>query len=293
MKKASVLMKAISWSYRARWLRRGAGRLVDAIPVRLLGGHQVLKETEVGSLLLSTEDHGCRELLLYGASHERAETRMMEHLLHSARGFIDVGASYGWYTRLAVSAMPPGSAQLAVEAHPEVFECLRRSFANFPTVTTLQAAATSQPGPLPFHCSASSDLSSTVRNVGLEVLINGIRLDDVWPDTSLDLIKCDVEGGELDVLIGSRLLRTAWNPIWLLELDLRLLGETGVSIDSLSAEFGDALCFYRLGETWQESHSLADAATVERHDQNVFMVPTQKIEEFRIALKRVSEPILK
>jgi hypothetical protein len=153
--------------------------------------------------------------------------------------------------------------------------------------------ATSQPGPLPFHCSASSDLSSTVRNVGLEVLINGIRLDDVWPDTSLDLIKCDVEGGELDVLIGSRLLRTAWNPIWLLELDLRLLGETGVSIDSLSAEFGDALCFYRLGETWQESHSLADAATVERHDQNVFMVPTQKIEEFRIALKRVSEPILK
>src|ERR1039458_8731553 len=159
--------------------------------------------------------------------------------------------------------MPPGSTQLAVEAHPEVFECLRRSFVNFPPVTTLQAAATSQPGPLPFHYGAGSDLSSAVRNVGPEVLVNGIRLDDVWPDTALDLIKCDVEGGELDVLIGSRLLRTAWNPIWLLEFDLRLLGEAGVSIDSLSAEFGDALCFYRLGETWQESHSLADADTVE------------------------------
>lgn len=43
------------------------------------------------------------------------------------------------------------------------------------------------------------------------------RLDDLFGDLSPSFIKCDVEGNELNVILGAKLLISRCKPVWLIE----------------------------------------------------------------------------
>jgi hypothetical protein len=95
---------------------------------------------------------------------------------------LDVGSSYGWYTKIAANLMDPQTLKIALEANPEVAACLGRS------------------------------LSGTV---GVPTPVEGLPVDDVWPaDEPLDFVKCDLEGGELDMLRGARRIRKEYRAVW-------------------------------------------------------------------------------
>jgi FkbM family methyltransferase len=286
MSEPTLLLRALSVVYRSGRITRGAGRLLDSIPVRLLGGHEVWIQTPGGTLLVRTRDSGGRDLLLRRqVSHEREESRIVRILLPAVRGFLDVGASYGWYTGLASSLMPTSSLALAVEANPDVFACLKRSVSLMPRTTAVHATATAVSGTATFHCARASNLSSAVRPVGQAFTVPAATLDELWPnDCPLDLVKCDVEGGELECLVGARRLRNTWQPIWLLEFDEAMLREAGHDPGEVAAEVHGVKCLYRSEKGWSFTDSLLNVIDRPRPLKNVFLVPLPRLNWFVSAL---------
>lgn len=291
MGEPTLLLKAISLFYRRSGVQRGAGRLIDALPLRLLGGEEIWTDAVGARLLVRTRDQGARDILLRGElSHEQDEIRIVRALLCDSRGFMDVGASFGWYTGLASAMMPATGRTVAVEANPEVFRCLIRSCAQLPRTTAIFAAATASEGPVTFHCAPGSNLSSAVRPVGQAVTVPGCRLDDMWPiDDPLDLVKCDIEGGELEALIGARELRKTWEPVWMLEFDQAMLKEAGNDPRRVADELGAIGWVYRSECGWEESLSVDDVMRQPRSVKNVFLVPESRTSWFRSALARSSD----
>jgi len=269
-------------------LRRAAGKL-DWIPIGLLGGPVVWTKTESGDLVLRCRDHGARQLLLYGRyDNEVDENIIVRGLLCEARGMLDIGASYGWYTRLAAGVMAPDATRFAVEANPDVFACLEQSLYDLPGTKVRHAAATKERCTVEFHCAESSNLSSAVRNVGKVIQVDGVPVDELWSiDRPLDFVKCDVEGGELDVLRGARRVRADHQPIWMLEFDERLMIDAGIEPAAVAAEVVELSCCWRSSESWVLSDSLAAVVGTPRPIQNVFLIPASRKEQFNRTLHAV------
>ena len=183
--KASVLLDAILAPFRATGVQRG-NRLIDFIPPRLLGGRVIWADTDAGPLVIRIRDTGARQHLMFGHPlSDLEETRIVCAFLPSVRGMLDIGASYGWYTKFATNLMDPQAPKIALEANPEVATCLERSLCGLPGVRVLNVAATDRPaGKVCFYCARDSGLSSAVREVGPQIVVEGLPVDDVGPRIS-------------------------------------------------------------------------------------------------------------
>jgi FkbM family methyltransferase len=286
--KRSLFLDILLSAFRLTGIERG-GHLIDLIPTRLLGGEVVWANTEAGSMALRITDTGTRELLLFGRPlHDAEETKIVCALLPSARGMLDVGANYGWYTKFAAALMPPSAPKIAVEANPHVAACLQRSLSGSPGVRVFNVAATDRARRIEFYCARGSGLSSAVRAVGTPIVVQGRPVDDIWPaDQALDFVKCDVEGGELDVLRGARRIRRSHQPVWMLEFDERFLTEAGIAPSELADELSDLLCWWRSDEEgWLAAENLHATIGQRRLCQNVFLVPYERAPQFAQWIKQ-------
>lgn len=257
--------------------------MIDHIPPRLLGGEIIWAGTDVGPLVLQTADHGARELLLFGHQlHESEETEIARALLPSARGMLDIGAQYGWYSRLAANLMQSQALIIALEANPDVAACLQQALAGTPGVQVMNIAATDRARRVHFYCAKRSQLSSSVRVVGVPTEVDGLPVDDVWPtDQPLDFVKCDVEGGEWDVLRGARGIRKTWQPVWMLEFDESFLAEAGHDPAQVADEVSDMLCWWRSEKNgWVMAENLGAIVGKVRVDPNVYLVPRERMCHF-------------
>jgi FkbM family methyltransferase len=268
--------------FRATGVQRG-GRLLDFIPPRILGGRVIWADTDAGPLVIRIRDTGARQFLMFGHPlSDVEETRIVCAFLPSVRGMLDVGASYGWYTKLATNLMDPRAPKIALEANPNVATCLERSLFGLPGVRVLNVAATDRRGRVCFYCARGSGLSSAVRDVGTQIVVEGLPLDDVWPaDQPLDFVKCDVEGGELDVLRGARRIRNAYEPVWMLEFDEQILTEAAIEATEAADEVSDLLCWWRSDKNgWVRAKNLGAIVGEERTCRNVFLVPQRQATQF-------------
>lgn len=264
--------------------------MIDYIPPRLLGGEIIWAATDVGPLVLQTADHGARELLVFGHQlHEAEETEIVRALLPSVRGMLDIGAQYGWYSKLAANLMDLRAPKIALEANPGVAACLQRTFAGSPGVQVLNVAATDRARRVRFYCARASQLSSAVRVVGAPTEVHGLPVDDIWPaDRPLDFVKCDVEGGEWEVLCGARWIRKTYRPVWMLEFDERFLAEAGLDPAEVADEVSDMLCWWRSVENgWMMAENLGGIIGKVRVDPNVYLVPRERADRFADLLEKV------
>jgi FkbM family methyltransferase len=117
---------------------------------------------------------------------------------------LDLGANVGFAT-LFFHRRFPEARIVAVEADPATYRRLVRNVGSLPRVTTVHAAITGSDGPVTFYPSAESIGSSmfprdgaaaTVSVAGLSIatLMQQHHLD------SVDLLKLDIEGAELEAL---------------------------------------------------------------------------------------------
>lgn len=270
-------------------MQRGGG-LIDLIPSRLLGRDVVWVDTDAGPLALRVNDRGCREILLYGHPlHEIEETKIVCALLPSTRGILDIGASYGWYTKLAANLMASQTFKIALEANPEVAACLQCSMSGLPEIKVFNIAATDRGRQVRFYCASTSALSSAVRPVGTATDVEGLPIDAVWPtDQPLDFVKCDVEGGELNVLRGSRQIRETHRPVWMLEFNERFLVEANIEPAELANEVSDLSCWWRSDSAgWVPADNLGVIIGSTRVHKNVFLVPQMRAAEFARLMKQI------
>ncbi len=175
---------------------------------------EVLVRSSVGYLLCPASDYPLLATLVdAGELDAEVGTRLLiQKLLRPGETFVDIGANIGMHTLAAAAAMQARGRVIAFEPHPMTHDLLRKSLVlnGFAGMTdTHQVAASNRSGRLPLHLGATcghhslypfEDADQTATTIDVPLA----RIDDmIDASTSVDLIKIDVEGAELDVIEGA------------------------------------------------------------------------------------------
>ena len=193
------------------WLRdavvRRHGLLRGMLPVghrpyRVAGGRMYVDLRESPAML-------ARVLRAY----EPAKTAVLRRHLRPGMTFVDVGVNKGDYSLLAARLLGDRGRVLAVEPEPENCAWFRHSVAlnGYRSIDLLEAALSDSDGEATLHLG---------RHSGWHTLVAGVRgrdrgtitvptrtLDGVLAERGIetvDVMKIDVEGAELQVLRGAR-----------------------------------------------------------------------------------------
>ena len=184
-----------------------------------------------------------------------AEAGIQAILVERLRGgmvFYDLGANIGLFTLLAARLVGPNGKVFSFEPDPWVAARLRRNVARnaFENVTVVEAGVWSRSGPRNF---VAADASSPDQGVG--TFVGGghgvagtprecVALDDfIGSAAPPDMIKCDVEGAEVEALAGAEKLLRGHRP-WVIcelhsEANERALrsyfGSLGFDVDTIDA----------------------------------------------------------
>lgn len=139
---------------------------------------------------------------------------------------IDIGAHHGYYSLYFAKCIGPAGRVFSFELVPENFGLLRKNMllndlnwievfpnAVFSCTKDISFAA-------PDESLASGDGSVVERRGGRQILVHAITLDSFCAPACVrpDVIKMDVEGAELDVLLGAKEVITRYSPKLLIEL---------------------------------------------------------------------------
>lgn len=182
---------------------------------------------------------------------ESAVREAIRNALSPGDWFADLGANFGLHTLPAADVVGPAGRVFAFEPMPRNAALLRRNLKlnRFAERVTVEEAAVSdgREPTLTLHAS-SAGLTMTASfedsgNGGHRHEVRNLQLDDYTPfaERPPDVVKIDVEGAELKVLLGGRQLLTAAKPKLILEVHpnieedaaLALLTEFGYSVRSL------------------------------------------------------------
>jgi FkbM family methyltransferase len=141
------------------------------------------------------------------------ETRLLRHFLTPGMTFVDVGANWGYFTLLAASLVGPRGRVLALEPEPRLFGLLEQNLRlnDLEHVTAIRAAASDRRSNKILHAFEEDggnwgESSLALAPPGaLSAEVEGCPLDAAAARadlTTIDLVKIDVEGHELQVLAG-------------------------------------------------------------------------------------------
>ena len=128
--------------------------------------------------------------------------------IEKAESFLDIGAGIGLYTLFAISFNPSVSI-LSVEANPEIFKVLKKNVKNLPLFSSdqkfLNKIVSTKDSNLDFYVPLGDDFSYGTSNRALleqknipykKMIVETSDLGD-FIDNKYEIIKIDVEGGEL------------------------------------------------------------------------------------------------
>jgi FkbM family methyltransferase len=222
-------------------LRRvGLGRVVDAVGARVASTDF---EVEVDGLRLSGDHIGqlyyVREVLESGR-----EGYFVELLREAARPgatVLEAGAHIGYVTLQAARAVGPSGRVIAFEPNPRTLPVLRRNLeANglADRVEIVELALGSAPGRASFFLTPAGDESSLHGRAasGDVVEVEVDAADAQLGEAAVDVVKLDVEGGEVEALRGMRALLRRASPVVFAECNPEALAAAGTSVGDLLGE---------------------------------------------------------
>jgi FkbM family methyltransferase len=181
-------------------------------------------------------------------------THVLQRVVRPGDVFVDIGANFGWYTNWLLVKEPALRAVYAFEPVAAIFELLERSLrANRceRRCVAQRLAIGAEPGTLsikkfvgldPMHASfyPLADVPFEEEEVCIKPLDTVVQEMVSVPA----LIKCDVEGAERDVLLGSaNLMAGAFGPppLWFLEANYETAAMAGYfpwELAEIAARYG-------------------------------------------------------
>lgn len=169
--------------------------------------------------------------LWQGAGEMAVQRALVEHL-RPGMVFYDIGANFGFFTLLGARLVGSQGRVFAFEPEPALWPRLRENierngFEQVEVVGKAVAAASEEVPFEPVSAHHSPDLGlgrirqevSTATNTVAGVALDDFVLHHLWPD----VVKCDVEGAEVDVLRGAGRLLQAGKTIFLIEVHSAVL----------------------------------------------------------------------
>ena len=164
--------------------------------------------------------------VLNGSGEPAVQQALAEHLRPGMR-FYDLGANIGFFSLLAAKFVGPSGSVVSFEADPEIAARLRKNASRngFSWITVEEKAVWSEPSVVNFSRmdpAASPDRGqghiSVKASAGDSIRVEAVSLDDYCSrNAPPQLIKCDVEGAEVEVFRGARRLLTERRPTILCE----------------------------------------------------------------------------
>ena len=154
----------------------------------------------------------------------------LRELIPPGAVIFDVGANIGYVSLLLAKAAGEAGKVFAFEALPSNVEQLRRNVAlngMEERVTVIDRAVTQAPGPVRFLVHASGGMGKAAGSAGRddkyqsEVTVPGISLDEFvygQGNPPPQVVKMDIEGGEVLALPGMRRVLAEARPLMLMEL---------------------------------------------------------------------------
>jgi FkbM family methyltransferase len=133
----------------------------------------------------------------------------------------DVGANIGSYTKQALEICGDGVVIHAFEPSASAFERLQKQFGNRPNVHLSRAGIGARAGRATLFSSEPGSVLASIHGSGTGEEIEIVTLDaycEMREIERIDLLKLDLEGGELDALRGAERLLAA-NQIELVQFE--------------------------------------------------------------------------
>lgn len=132
------------------------------------------------------------------------------HFLKPGATFVDCGANVGYFSVMAQQIVGSRGLVVSIEANPATFSLLERNLACNGDAIAINCALMSHAAETQLFVPREGDVYSSLRKGGLvggegvqTIRVTGRTLDQVAASLQLrrlDLLKVDIEGGELDVL---------------------------------------------------------------------------------------------
>ncbi len=163
--------------------------------------------------------------------------------IKSAHSYVDCGAEYGFYVRLALKYGPMDIRITAFEPESTRHELLTQSLCGFPNVKVYPYALADQSmvvEAIKPNSGVSLSINGLLHTHGEKSSVNAVALDDVLQDTPVDVLKVDIEGAEdlafkgmVRVLKNKPKLFVEWHPAddRVRENTTRLLVSMGYHVD--------------------------------------------------------------
>jgi FkbM family methyltransferase len=213
-----VFTRLVSDRTRRSWKDRGWFAMWDRMAA---GGRIRIPFGLAENMYLATEHFdlaGAQGHAMLRGLHEPMVQEALRRTLADGSTFYDVGANMGFMTLVGARLVGPAGRVVSIEPEPENVAAIEANAAinGIATITVIAAAAAAESGPVEV-IGVRDTLWTRLAEVGEHpmererLLVPGVRLDDLVYESGIDppdVVKIDVEGGELQVLAGmSRLLR--------------------------------------------------------------------------------------
>jgi FkbM family methyltransferase len=179
---------------------------------------------------------------------ERAVQMYLRARLRPRMVFYDLGANFGFFSLIAARLVGPEGRVFAFEPEASLMERIKANVERngLKNVTLVDAAIWSESGSVTFHrsdCGTSPDRGTghVAQKAGSEVgiQVRSVALDDfIRQNPAPDVIKCDVEGAELEAFRGAGRLLEQHKPLVICEVHSP---ESKAGLCTLFAGFGYAV----------------------------------------------------
>ena len=147
------------------------------------------------------------EILRSGA-YEPEVTALLLHRFKQGDVFLDVGSNNGYFAIIAAAMVGKGGRVMAFEPSGSALERLRDNVllngdvGN--VVTVCGMALSDRNGKMSLMESKTSDAWSSLSATAGEKTVEATRFDSMFPNAVVNIAKIDVEGHELQVIMGMR-----------------------------------------------------------------------------------------
>lgn len=168
------------------------------------------------------------ESMVWLEKEDAEDLAALRRLLRPGQTFVDCGANIGLWTLTAAAAVGAQGKVYAFEPNPVTFEKLSRNIranALDEIVLALCSACGREIGQMPFLCADEHNNSRMATTLDKDVMFVPVRtLDEAVYAARVHGIKIDVEGNELDVLLGAREILSRSRPWLCVEFNSSIAG---------------------------------------------------------------------
>ena len=179
-------------------------------------------------------------------AYEPEVTGFFRHFVRPGMTVIDCGSNIGFFSVLAGKLVGPGGTVLAIEANPGTYKLVQHNLAINGYGKVIHCAITNTPGEVEIFMPAAGDVYSSLRTGKLvpkdgdlkSWRVPGRTLDEVVQSEGLsrvDIIKMDIEGGEVDGLRSASATLDRFRPLAIIEYGMNTWPSFGATPEQILA----------------------------------------------------------